>query len=94
MRADNPRIDKTRLYEIVDLPPGNAWRTSLDSSDCVIGTIVRSLAPGEVIIIKGNGRRNIGIGRAYIGCAAILRPLTQKEQAKIQQALDMLPETN
>ena len=83
MKNDDPRLNRNRLYEIVDLPKDNAWHTPLDDPACIIGTIVSPTNPGEVRVVRAPPNRTFALGHLYIGKYATLRPLSQKDQRKI-----------
>ena len=86
MKARDPRINTSRLYELTGFPEGTAWYAKFASEECILGAIVRPTHHGQFDIVRSGPFRKIYIKEMYLGRSADLRPLSIKDQRKVEDA--------
>ena len=92
MKYDNHDIDKTRFYEVSEIPKRSVWYEKPDSNFCSLGAIVQPVElRGSFTIIKPapSGFLSASVNRdLHLGIDITLRPLNKKDQAKLQRVRD------
>ena len=87
MKSNDPRVTTTRLYEISDVSQGSAWHTRVGARYDIRGTIVRHVGGIRFKIVKENSSRYPCMdGHNFSMNQLILRPLSQRDQQRIENA--------
>ena len=87
MKTNDKKLTKGRLYEIVGF--GNsqrAWARRCGKENSIVGCIVRSAGNDTFIPVAPNRvGRKIYLDNLYLGPDADLRPLSIKDQKRIER---------
>lgn len=92
MKQSQKELDPNRYYEITKVEEDGVWYAPLDAHDSVIGAIVRPMKKGNsslsfnnYLIIAQSVSGYLTLGERRAMSKLTLRPLTMKEQEKVDE---------